>query len=65
MSQARRVDVFTWRAPNVCIGFHLDVDHIAACQLEEIPSVRRNSANLAADTGLAPVLLLASPRAVG
>jgi hypothetical protein len=42
VSQARRVDVFTWRAPNVCLASHLDVDHVAAGQLEEIPTVRRS-----------------------
>lgn len=43
VSQARRVDVFTWRAPNVCIASHLDVDDIAAGRLEEIPTVKRSS----------------------
>jgi hypothetical protein len=43
VSQARRVEVITWRAPNVCLASHLDVDDIAAGQLEEIPTVRRSS----------------------
>jgi hypothetical protein len=43
VSQARRVEVFTWRAPNVCIASHLDVDDIAQGRLEEIPTVRRSS----------------------
>lgn len=41
VSQARHVEVFTWRAPNVCIASHLDVDDIAGGELEEIPMVRR------------------------
>lgn len=43
VSQARHIDVFTWRAPNVCIASNLDVDEIAAGQVEEIPTVRRSS----------------------
>jgi hypothetical protein len=43
VSQARRLDVFTWRAPNACIASYLDVDDIAAGQVEEIPTVRRSS----------------------
>jgi len=43
VSQARHVEVFTWRAPNVCIASHLDVDDIAAGQVAEIPTVRRSS----------------------
>ncbi len=41
VSQARRVDVFTWRAPNLCLVSHLDVDDIAAGHVDEIPDVRR------------------------
>jgi hypothetical protein len=43
VSQARHLEVFTWRAPNVCIASHLDVDDIAHGQLDEIPTVRRSS----------------------
>lgn len=43
VSQARRVDVYTWRSPNACIGSHLDVDDIAAGRIEEIPTVRRSA----------------------
>jgi anti-sigma regulatory factor (Ser/Thr protein kinase) len=41
VSQARHVDVFTWRAPNACLVSHLDVDDIAGGEVEEIPTVRR------------------------
>lgn len=41
ISQARRVDVFTWRAPNASFTSHLDVDEIAAGGVNEIPRVKR------------------------
>ncbi len=43
VSQARRVEVFTWRAPNMCLASHLDVDDIASGMVEEVPDVRRSS----------------------
>jgi hypothetical protein len=42
VSQARRVEVFTWRAPNLCLVSNLDVDDIAAGRVDEIPDVRRS-----------------------
>lgn len=41
VSQARYVEVLTWRAPNACIASHLDVDAIAGGGANEIPTVRR------------------------
>jgi hypothetical protein len=41
VSQARRVDVYTWKAPNSCHTSHLDVDEISAGEVDEIPSVRK------------------------
>ena len=38
VSQARHVEVFTWRAPNLCLVSNLDVDDIAAGHVEEIPT---------------------------
>jgi hypothetical protein len=43
VSQARRLDVFTWRAPNACFASNLDVDEISAGKVDEIPSVRRTA----------------------
>lgn len=43
VSQAKHVDVFTWRAPNACIASHLDVDDIVAGHVHEIPTVQRSS----------------------
>ncbi len=41
VSQARRVEVVTWRAPTACIESHLDVDDIADGSVNEVPTVRR------------------------
>jgi hypothetical protein len=41
VSQARHVDVLTWRAPNACFASHLDVDEVAGGFVDEIPIVRR------------------------
>lgn len=41
VSQARHVDVVTWRAPNACIMSHLDVDEIARGEVNEVPNVRK------------------------
>ncbi len=41
VSQARHLDVLTWRAPNSCIASYLDVDQIAAGTVNEVPTVRR------------------------
>lgn len=41
VSQARHVEVLTWRAPNSCFASHLDVDEIAAGKVSEVPTVHR------------------------
>ena len=43
VSQARRVDVYTWKAPNACFASHLDVDEIASGDMSEIPTIRRTT----------------------
>jgi len=41
VSQARRVDVFTWQQPSFVFGCYLDVDEVAAGRVFEIPAIRR------------------------
>lgn len=41
VSQARRVDVFTWQQPSFVFGCYLDVDEVAAGRVFEIPPIRR------------------------
>jgi hypothetical protein len=43
VSQARRIDVYTWRAPNYVLNCHLDVDEVSAGGVDEVPPVRRST----------------------
>jgi hypothetical protein len=48
LSQARRVEVCTWRTPSTALSTYLDVDEIAAGKVTRIPKPRRASRPVAA-----------------
>ena len=50
LSQARRVDVVTWRSPRAAWKSYLDVDEIAAGDLKSIPKPRRTTPNAKTQT---------------
>jgi hypothetical protein len=50
LSQARRVDVFTWKKPNNVWRSYLDVDEICSGKLKSIPAPQRSNPKFAKTT---------------